>query len=138
MKNRTRESLKDVVIGFGALVAVGAGAGAGFAVIDNASEPDCEDEIAAGLPIVRGNQALLLHPDYLSGNMGLGYTLFTDTDYSGDWEIAEVVRARLHYPGFALEGLTKTLYILPGISFGQSYDGKVEVVDESWFEPYNY
>lgn len=83
------------------------------------------------LPKVDKNQALILHPDYLQGIVSLGYTLLTDMDYDGSWDVAEKYRA-----GFAPGDCFRKLYFKQGSGPAQSTDLPVELVDADFFKPY--
>ena len=83
------------------------------------------------LPEIRKNQSLILHPDYLSGNAALGYTLLTDIDGDGSWDLAEKVHG-----GFTTGDYSKRVYFKKGFGPAQSVDVKVEIVEPDFFKSY--
>ena len=115
-----KKTLKNLVLGAtlaGALIATG-----------------CEKEESkrdSRLPEVRNNQSLILHPDYLHGVSALGYTLLTDIDHSGDWDLAERVHA-----GFTTGDCSKKLYFKKGLGPAQSVNTELEFVEPEFFKPY--
>ncbi|HLC54793.1 MAG TPA: hypothetical protein VJK07_04195 [Candidatus Nanoarchaeia archaeon] len=94
----------------------------------------CEKETEtrdSRLPLVKNNQSLILHPDYLQGRTVLGYTLLTDVDRSGNWDVAEKMDI-----GFTPGSYSRTLYCKEGFGPGRSVDAKVEMVEPEFFKPY--
>lgn len=85
------------------------------------------------LPEIRDNQSIVLHPGYLKGYDHLSYTLLTDIDEDGRWDLAD----RVHC-GFTNGDYNRTLYYKKGYSPAQSpsHDTKVEFVDSEFFEPH--
>ena len=97
----------------------------------------CEKEESkkdSRLPEVRKNQCLILHPDYLNGYASLGYTLLTDMNYNGDWDVAE-----RYHSGFTTGDGSHKLYFKKGFGPAQSITSvntEVEFVDHEFFKPY--
>ena len=115
-----KKTLKDLVLGVtlvGALIVTG-----------------CENEKNKRdnrLPEVRNNQSLILHPDYLHGVSALGYTLLTDIDRSGDWDLAE-----RYHAGFTAGDGSHKFYFKKGFGPAQSVTLEIEVVEPEFFKPY--
>jgi len=89
--------------------------------------------IESPIPKPRANQQLFLHPDYMCGDRAIGYTLLTDLDSDGRWDIAERVDA-----GFTTGDGECRVFFKKGYGPGQSIPVyiKAEFVDEKFFEPY--
>lgn len=83
------------------------------------------------LPEVTNNQTLILHPDYLRGTVSLGYTLLTDMDYDGSWDVAERVHA-----GFTTGDGSHKLIYKKGYGPAQSVDIPTEFVEPSYFKQF--
>ena len=85
------------------------------------------------LPEVKGNQTLILHPDYLNGKVSLHYTLLTDIDYNGDWDTAEK-----YYAGFTTGDGSRKVYFKKGFGPAQSMRSGIDVefVKPKFFEKY--
>ncbi len=115
-----KKTLKNLVLGVtlaGALITTG-----------------CEKEESerdSRLPEVRDNQSLILHPDYLNGMSTLGYTLLTDIDHNGDWDLAE-----RYHAGFTTGDGSHKLYFKKGFGPAQSVNTEVEFVEPEFFKPY--
>lgn len=75
------------------------------------------------LPEVRDNQQLVLHPDYLQGNVSLGYTLLTDEDHRAGWDLAE----RVHI-GFTPGDSNRTLFYKEGFGLARAAGDSVTSV----------
>ncbi|MAF51287.1 MAG: hypothetical protein CMH64_04320 [Nanoarchaeota archaeon] len=94
----------------------------------------CEEEEIkrdSRLPKVRDNQALISHPDYLKGMSALGYTLLTDIDRDGNWDLAE----RFH-AGFTTGDGSHKLYFKKGFGPAQSVNTEIEFVESEFFEAF--
>jgi hypothetical protein len=93
----------------------------------------CENENPRDkrLPEPRENQALILHPDYKNGFVSIGYTLLTDIDNKGGWDLAERVRC-----GFTTGDYSRKLFFKKGFGPAQSVDAQVEFVDPEFFDPF--
>jgi hypothetical protein len=89
------------------------------------------EKVRSNIPVVRENQSLILHPDYLNGNAALGYTLLTDLDYSGDWDLAE-----RNHAGYTTGDGGHKLYFKKGFGPSQSVKAEVEFVKTEFFRPY--
>ena len=83
------------------------------------------------LPKIESNQTLILHPDYLSGQASLGYTLLTDTYRNGDWDVAERVHG-----GFTTGDFSRKFYFKNGFGPSQAVDVPVEIVEPDFFKSY--
>ena len=83
------------------------------------------------LPRAANNQSLLIHPRYLSGITSLGYTLLTDIDRDGKWDVAEEYKS-----GFTTGDGANSLYFKKGYGPAQGIHKKIEFVDENFFKPY--
>ena len=83
------------------------------------------------LPEVSNNQTLILHPDYLRGTVSLGYTLLTDMDYDGSWDVAEGVHA-----GYTTGDGSHKLIYKKGYGPAQSVDIPIEFADPSYFKAF--
>lgn len=81
------------------------------------------------IPTPSQNQSIILHPDYLAGKSALGYTLLTDLDVDGKWDLAEIKKA-----GYTLGDYSKGVYFKKGYAPSQSAD--VKFVNEDFFKPY--
>jgi len=93
---------------------------------------EIDSKIDERLPKVGRNQSLILSPDYLNGNSSLGYTLLTDVDSDGRWDVAEKVHA-----GYTTGDFSKKAYFKRGFGPAQSVaDGEMEFVEPEFFEPY--
>lgn len=90
-----------------------------------------QDNKDSRLPEVRNNQTLILHPDYLRGSSSLGYTLLTDMDYDGSWDVAE----RVHV-GFTTGDGSRKLIYKKGYGPAQSVDIPVEFAEPSYFKAF--
>lgn len=101
------------------------------ALLTGCGETEVLDKKDSRLPEVRGNQTLILHPDYLSGFSSLGYTLLTDMDHSGDWDVAE----RYHV-GFTPGDSSHKYYYKKGFGPARFSDIEIEFVEPNFFEPY--
>jgi len=115
-----KKTLKNLVLGAtlaGALISTG-----------------CEKEESkrdSRLPEVRNNQTLILHPDYLNGTSALGYTLLTDIDLNGDWDVAE-----RYHAGFTTGDGSHKLYFKKGFGPAQSVNTELEFVEPEFLKPY--
>ena len=79
-------------------------------------------------PEARDNQQLIIH----SGYEGRGYTLLTDVDSDGSWDIEESVRA-----GYSIGDGSHTLKCKRGFGPSQSgFAGNAELVDAGYFKQY--
>lgn len=67
------------------------------------------------IPIVEKNQQLILHASYLKGYDSLGYTILTDMDHNGSWDVAE----RVHV-GYTTGDASKDIYFKEGHGLAQS------------------
>jgi len=81
------------------------------------------------IPTPSQNQSIILHPDYLAGKSALGYTLLTDLNVDGKWDLAEIKRA-----GYTLGNYSRKVYFKKGYTPSQSAD--VKFVNEEFFKPY--
>lgn len=88
-----------------------------------------EEERDSRLPVVRDNQQIILHPDYLQGSASLGYTLLTDIGYNGDWDVSERYNA-----GFTGHE-THKFYIKKGATPAPP-NVEVEYVEPEFFKPF--
>ena len=112
---------------------------AGIALITAILGSGCKNEIKdAGpndtrIPQPRDNQSIILHPDYLAGQCHSGYTLLTDIDNDGKWDLAEK-----YHTGFTNGDGFHTLYYKKGYRPCQCVGSyiKVEYVEPKFFEAY--
>ena len=96
----------------------------------------CQEETRkeSNLPEVGSNQSLILHPDHLRGSRSIGYTLLTDIDYNGDWDIAERLSV-----GFTTGDFSRDIYFKKGFGPAQSMNSEyanVRFVEPDFFKPY--
>jgi len=93
---------------------------------------------------LQDNQTLFLHPDYLNSSkeqtMALeGYTILTDMDRDGKWDVAEKVRCGFVKTSYGAAGYSQhTLFFKKGYGPAQAMPEGVDVrfVDPKFFEPY--
>jgi len=90
-----------------------------------------EEATQAVMPVPRDNEQLVVHPDFLNGWVARGYTMLTDIDRDGSWDLAERVHA-----GFTTGDHSRRLYFKEGFGPGQSVDAEVEFVKPEFFRPY--
>ncbi|GEM_PF-6923218 len=85
------------------------------------------------IPEPRYNQTVFLHPEYLSGKEKLGYTLLTDLDGDGKWDIADKVDE-----GFKPCTYTHRVFFKKGYNPGQTLPEEIqlEYVNPKFFKPY--
>jgi len=106
-----------------------------YAYIPTNIPTSCEKEEVkrdSRLPEVRGNQSLILHPDYLNGTVSLGYTLLTDVDYDGEWDVA-----KRYHAGFTTGDGSRKIYFKKGFGPAQSMGNiEFEFVEPKFFKSY--
>jgi hypothetical protein len=81
------------------------------------------------LPEVGNNQTLILHPDYLRGTSNLGYTLLTDLDFDGTWDLAEKYHA-----GYTTGDGLHALFYKKGFGPARSVELETKFVEPEFFE----
>lgn len=118
------KTLRNIILGTTLATAV---------IACGAKEPE---RIDTRLPVPGDNQQLLLHPDYLRGTVSIGYTLLTDMDKDGSWDVAE----RVHV-GYTTGDGTMTTSFKEGYGPARSMPihgtgTKVEIVGQEFFRPY--
>ena len=63
----------------------------------------------------------------------MGYTLLTDMDYDGTWDVAEKVDAKIPFGNYA--SAQRKLYFRQGFGPAQSVEGvEMKIVDDTFFE----
>lgn len=83
------------------------------------------------IPVPQENQQVLMHPDYLNGSISLGYTILTDMDESGDWDVAHIRRA-----GFTQGAYEEKMYYKEGFGPAQDAGIPTEEVERGFFNRY--
>jgi hypothetical protein len=87
------------------------------------------------VPILRDNQQIVYHPINSGSGGGMSrknYTILTDIDSDGDWDLAERV-----YEGVRGEEEVRKLYFKRGHGPAQSINCEVEFVEPEFFDPFN-
>jgi len=92
-----------------------------------------DKKVDTRIPKPSSNQTIVLHPDYLNGTMSSGYTLLSDLDSDGRWDVME--RERI---GFTTGDYQHELFYKKGFGPAQSPPEHVKVafVDSTFFKPY--
>jgi len=91
----------------------------------------CSNKRDSRLPKVRDNQTLILHPSYLNGTSSLGYTILTDIDNDGTWDVAE-----RYHAGFTPSDSIHKFYFKKGFGPAQGVNPEMDFVEPEFFDPY--